>query len=487
MTVRNDVVVDFNPSPRIVTVEVPSTEYSMQDLVDTERNIEDSFRAMSEPKLLNASGKEDLGGGVVVGITVAHQDAQVAFQPRFTPAETGTITTDSGAPIGSQNPTVRLIDTSADFVTAGVARGSYYVNFTDGSVGDVVEVIGANELRVTVPVQGATNDFTSGDSYKVWNITQVFATGGNLTAVDSDGNALNAVLPTWGTQVVLTSASSATLQELNEIRFSVYQNKVWVDTTTSNTGTIYPSGTPLQPVNNFPDAVAIGDALGIVEIQVLGDATLDTGDDVSGFLLRGQDEELTLITINAGANVLESQFRDASITGTLDGDSALKDCVIIPPLSFIEGTIKKCLIEVGTITLAGSNDVTILDCWSGVAGLSTPIIDFNGSGRDLVMRNWSGGIQINNKNGADNVSIDLTSGQIILDSTVTAGTVRVAGVGQLTDNSSGTTVNSEGLMNNASIAAAVWNAVVASYAAVGSFGEYVGKKVLTVQKFIGLK
>ena len=55
MTSRDDVEVDFSQSPRVVTVLEPATEYSMQDLVDTERLLEGSFRGMSEDKLLNAS------------------------------------------------------------------------------------------------------------------------------------------------------------------------------------------------------------------------------------------------------------------------------------------------------------------------------------------------------------------------------------------------------------------------------------------------
>lgn len=85
------------------------------------------------------------------------------------------------------------------------------------------------------------------------------------------------------------------------------------------------------------------------------------------------------------------------------------------------------------------------------------------------------------------MSIDLLSGQIVLDSTVTAGIFRVAGVGRLIDNSSGTTVNKDGLINNQSIAEAVWNALVSAYTVAGSFGQLVGRKLLTVSKFFALK
>ena len=61
MTTRNDVVVDFSDSPRVAQVNEPSTEFTAQDIVDTLRIAEESFRGQTEDKLINASGKESLG------------------------------------------------------------------------------------------------------------------------------------------------------------------------------------------------------------------------------------------------------------------------------------------------------------------------------------------------------------------------------------------------------------------------------------------
>ena len=70
MATRNDVNTDYQPSPRVVEVVSPSTELSVQDLVDTLRESEESFsEGLSFDKLIDASGKENLGGGVLVGIT----------------------------------------------------------------------------------------------------------------------------------------------------------------------------------------------------------------------------------------------------------------------------------------------------------------------------------------------------------------------------------------------------------------------------------
>jgi hypothetical protein len=57
-------------------------ELLVQDYVDTTRPFEASFEAMSHPYLINAGGKDDLGGGKLVDITLSEQDLKVAFEAR---------------------------------------------------------------------------------------------------------------------------------------------------------------------------------------------------------------------------------------------------------------------------------------------------------------------------------------------------------------------------------------------------------------------
>ncbi len=210
MTSRTDVAVDFGPSPRIALVDAPSVTFNAQDIVDTLRVAESSFDGMSSLKVLNASGKEDLGGGRFVGITSTSQDLVIAFEARKTPAETGTVTTGSGAPVG-QPPLITFIDTAADFTAANVAPGSLVINFTDQSCADVVEVVSSTELRTTVLVNGIGNTYDSSDVYQVFNIIQCTAGGGNVVAVDDLGAVISPILPTAWTQVILERDTSAAL------------------------------------------------------------------------------------------------------------------------------------------------------------------------------------------------------------------------------------------------------------------------------------
>jgi hypothetical protein len=89
MTIRTDISVDWEASPRVITIAEPSTEITLQDLVDTCRYLENDMDSMDDPPLIAAAGKEALGGGVSVAITASLQNAVLAFEAR--PGPTWTI------------------------------------------------------------------------------------------------------------------------------------------------------------------------------------------------------------------------------------------------------------------------------------------------------------------------------------------------------------------------------------------------------------
>jgi hypothetical protein len=210
MATRNDITVDYQLSPRIAVLADPAATLSLQDYVDTLRVAESSFQGMSFPFLLSASGKEDLGDGVTVAITVQEQNLQLAFEARRTPTvDEGSVTTGSGAP--NLKGRYTFVDTGANFVTAGVEPGALVINWTDRSMGDVIEVIDANTIRMEALVNGTDNEMQVADVYSIFNVEQVRVSAGNLTAIDDVEAALNAIRPSAFTQVIVAQASSATL------------------------------------------------------------------------------------------------------------------------------------------------------------------------------------------------------------------------------------------------------------------------------------
>lgn len=85
MAVRTDLTIDFAVSPRIITIADPSTTITIQDLHDTLRTIEAEVFNIVFLSVVSSGGKEDLGGGVSVGITLTMQNAVLAFAARGGP------------------------------------------------------------------------------------------------------------------------------------------------------------------------------------------------------------------------------------------------------------------------------------------------------------------------------------------------------------------------------------------------------------------
>jgi len=257
-------------------------------------------------------------------------------------------------------------------------------------------------------------------------------------------------------QVSLIVNNAAGLINMPAIEYSSFDGGVTVDVVNGVVGTVYNIGTPQNPVNNVADALLIASYRGFTTFYIIEDITLDSGTDFEEMIFVGESKTKSLITIESDADVENCEFFDAEITGVLDGGSVLKNC-LIKNINYVNGYIEQCVLGTGTVTLGGGEEAHFLDCWSGVVGTATPIIDMGGSGQALGMRNYNGGIHLKNKSGPDKVNIDLNSGHVILDSTVTNGEIVIRGIGKLTDNSIGATVDCNELVNSENVATAVWN------------------------------
>lgn len=207
MTARSDIHVVWPLSPRIVVVESPSEDLECQDLVDTLAEVESELGALDDRRIVESSGKQDLGGGLLVGVTVLLHDAQVQFQSRTASKSEGTATTAS-------SDGTKLIDSVATFLADGVEPGACIMNFADRSVTTVLSVDSEIQLTCEPLADGADDQFEIGDAYKVWNVVQCDVFGGNLAAVDAAEAELTPIFPSAFTQVVRRAASSGTIAEL---------------------------------------------------------------------------------------------------------------------------------------------------------------------------------------------------------------------------------------------------------------------------------
>jgi len=361
----------FDKVAKVMTVLAPDTEITIQNLLNDIREYEDELDSMDIPKIVSCAGKEPLGGGVVVGLTLTLlDDWQLAFEAR------------------------------------------------------------------------------SGPTY-----IQCTVSGGNIVATNVNGS----IYPTAFTQVLITASSSATQSDLEAIQYSSYGGGVSVDVVNGTAGIEYPVGNQENPVDNIPDARTIATTKGFKSLFIRGDITLGSGDNISTMLVIGENASRSMITIEDEALTNDCEINNAYVTGILDQGIIIRQCMI-ENLTYVDGVIFETMLNPGTITLGNNSTGHFLDCYSGVPGQSTPIIDCGGSGQSLAMRNYNGGVHLINKTGSDAVSIDLNSGQVILDSTVTGdGDIVIRGVGKLTDNSNGANVLADDLLNNESIGNMVWD------------------------------
>lgn len=251
-------------------------------------------------------------------------------------------------------------------------------------------------------------------------------------------------------QVSVSTSNSAGLQDLNSLQAASFSGEVSVNVNSSFTGTTFPIGTRANPVNNLSDAHDIGESRGIKQFRIISDMTLTALDLSDGHTFVGESATSVTLTIDASANVSKCTFRDLTIQGTLDNGNILRECAVLD-VTNVNGFIHQCSLN-GTVTLGGSADAIIMSCYSGVPGALTPTIDMGGSGQGMALRDYSGGIKIINRTGTDNMSIDMQSGQVIIDSTVSAGEIIIRGIAVVRDNSTGTaTLDLDGVMSKSGI------------------------------------
>lgn len=233
-------------------------------------------------------------------------------------------------------------------------------------------------------------------------------------------------------QVSVRSQNSAGLISSPLVEYSAFQNGVWIDPTNGVSGTVFPTGTPQQPVNNLADAKIIADYRGFKTIFVVNELHLIGSYDFSDFNFNGQSHSTNSIIVDTSVDVTNCVFTDLQVSGVFDGNSEFNNCVV-NDATYINGHIHNSGL-IGTIKLDGGNDGIISNCVT-VDPYDPPIIDMGSTGQNLALPNYSGLLTIKNLSGTTEfVGIGMNSGEVVLDSTtVTGGIIHIAGIGTLVD------------------------------------------------------
>tara|TARA_R110000796_G_scaffold219934_1_gene335991 strand:+ start:7008 stop:10589 length:3582 start_codon:yes stop_codon:yes gene_type:complete len=234
-----------------------------------------------------------------------------------------------------------------------------------------------------------------------------------------------------------------------------YSNRVTIKSGTTNTGISFPVGTNGIPVNNLADAILIAVERGLTILHIHGDWVFPNGTFLNGYTITGDGLQTSTFTFEIGAVMLNCNIQGAKLTGDITGIIGFKNAHLfnigstnMTPSSQ-DILIEDCLMD-GTMSLTPtySGEIRIINCKSAISGVLTPTFDISNSNSSIAIRDYTGGMKLINSNQTGfTASIDMISGNVILEETVSGGTISIRGISNLNDGSTnGVTVTSTGLV-----------------------------------------
>jgi hypothetical protein len=293
---------------------------------------------------------------------------------------------------------------------------------------DADSLTGFNRVRI---------DASAAAFYAVANDYKIVITTGTVDGVSAVGrivgefsieNRGGIVERVWDQQLTganhnISTSAGRRLRQIQE-NLGYANGAIWIDTANGTSGTeTFENGTVDNPVDNIADANSLATSLGIARFQILPGSSIDFADpgaDQENQEFIGKRWTLAL----GGRSVSGSYFENADVSGVCTGASEPEffhchmGAVTLPP-----SDCEQCLLE-GTVTIGSAGDFFFEDCKSGVAGTTTPVLDF-GSGLNASnanFRSYSGGIEIQNMGtgaGSYNMSLE-GDGQLVVNANCSA-------------------------------------------------------------------
>lgn len=290
------------------------------------------------------------------------------------------------------------------------------------------------------------------------NLWTVLINNGNIVTVALNlysDDFISPYIVVAGSGVSDRNSDAVNVNEEDIKNQSFANNSVYLNTIGDGvSGTIYPTGTPTNPVDNYPDAYAIATVRKLTNYHLDGTLSFTNGVDVITDTNWVGDSPIKAVCILNGQDTSKTTFYKTGIAGTATPTDrcALEQCAIGNFTNFT-GIADNCGLN-GNITLNTTDygNIYFGDCKSVIAGNNKPIVDCNGTTADIHFRGYIGGLEIQGFTGGGDMSIDIT-GRLTLDATCTAGTIIVGGAVLLTDNSGvGCTV-----VKSSSVEELIWN------------------------------
>lgn len=283
---------------------------------------------------------------------------------------------------------------------------------------------------------------------------------------------------------------------------------VWVKATGNSGTTRFVNGTADNPCP-WADALIIANSLGISRFRILNGEDITLNSSLNSKSLIGFHWHLIL----NGQDITRTYFKGAKVTGTgvisSDSHAIFEDCEIgdgATAVSIGSAEFFRCGFNTPTAfkfvgTGGGSDEYVMIDCFSLVPGVGTPVFDFSSVGvtTGINFRRWSGGsyttlnsfctetvevvtgggqtfitgganVELRGicrsssitLSGSETVQIDTISGPITISGTAVAATVNIFGVNSsVTNTSTNSTVNNYAL-SQVTVGTVTSNAILAT-------------------------
>lgn len=332
--------------------------------------------------------------------------------------------------IEAQNDTTEKIDVYYEFTIGGdgISTGCHLHAQLEkgGGAGKNIKVLAFDWGATTWNQIGTIESSTSLDTFDFTLFASHVGTGANI----------GLVRVRFETGSVAFSTTTKLLVDQILVEYTIVSRTVgyeggavWVDTGGSNTNTeSFVDGTADNPVSTIAAAFTIAGNLNISDFHIVNGSSITLAATSSALSFFGDNWTLAL----GGQTMVGIHVEGADVSGTMAGtgvNQSFRNCEL-GAMSIIAHThFESCRIS-GTQTVVEAGDIFYEDCHSGVSGSTAPTFDFGGSigSTDLHMRNYSGGIQLENMGDAGTDTAVVEGVGRVIEGTCTGGTLTVRGV-----------------------------------------------------------
>ena len=318
---------------------------------------------------------------------------------------------------------------------------------------------------------GLTYFFMNGWKLRPYEETHVLAIDGNLYSEDGS-SPFTPVLGAYNVTIINTVSNlvDSTVQQLPEIEYSSFQNRVTVDVDNGSVGTTYPVGTPASPVNNLADALAIAAARGFKVLDLLSDLTITTGANIDGYTIRS--DYWPEVTVETGVSQVNTIYERLSLYGEMGAYwNVLIDCWVYDITEF-SGWMRGGSFESIALSeyAAFGGDFGGLSYFDDVVPMYPGVTAILTSNTDVQVSftNCKEIVTLMSTTAGSVYVFGLGEGKLIVDVSCTGGEIKATGYGEVANNSALTVDQTE--LTSENVASAVWDEPLDDHLDAGTTG-----------------